>query len=242
MPQSKFTYRNILRGKVLRKLIALLCLGVTTSISFSQPAIATTSSQSFVGVIEAHSTYDPWDFTVNGQVLELDLIAPLTGSCFDLHDAIATEAYRLEQELLPIGREVNVVMSGDGNKAFIHLLDADGQLIWPAPSQSANEILVQTGYWVPAGFGIDSGPDYNDYQLSFDNFTTIENQYLPYILNAGNLAAEQLVGANGPCLGSTFEYDFSIAVSIAISARESNSDSGGWTYCRDGDGDGFCGE
>ena len=133
---------------------------------------------------------------------------------------------------------------------FIHILKkGDIPKIAP-PADSVNERLVLTGYWVPHWKGIDF--DAYSFNATYGNFnpdylSQTQEEYVPYILEAGNLARSTQTGAVPVCSTLALDYQIDFFYKQVSAFRNDEEKNRLWWIernkarnCRDGDGDGIC--
>ena len=110
-------------------------------------------------VVGTGDQYDPQSFTVmtafGEQTFALSLVKPATDWCESdfLSEVYVSGALEQRDNLLSFGQPVRLVLAeGNGfNDAFVTQLDASGQ---PISTDSVNEQLIKSGYWVPDGLSI----------------------------------------------------------------------------------------
>ncbi len=198
---------------------------------------------------------------VDNKRVDLDLIWPYSAGCMErelVQDKAFASARDALENTLPIGQRVLVVLSnfengewvGDQNKGFIHILkDKDNPEVAP-PADSVNERLVLTGYWVPHGMGIEF--DAYTFASTYGNFNADylsqkQEEYLPYILEAGNKARTNQAGAIPICSTLALDYEIDAFYKGLSFSRDEEEETRLWwiernkpVNCRDGDGDGIC--
>jgi hypothetical protein len=246
--------------------------GSTDSANSSETNNATSTSNpkqeiEFVGTVTGYArpdiSADPiTSVTVDEKRYELDLIWPYSVSCVDGELAESKAFSSAEDELrkiLPIGQKVWVKRTtyengewiGDRNLVAIHIL-ADGETA-PNPSppaESVNEKLVETGYWVPFGLGVDFdrfSPISTWGKYDSEYLSATQEMYLPLLSEAANPLRLAAVGPHAECITSALNYqidNFNQQLSFFRNNEEENRlwwiqklKSNG---CRDGDGDGVC--
>ena len=203
-----------------------------------------------------------WDYyenyiQIDGQDLELDLIAPFTTECES--EGGLEKAIALKKEALPIGARVRVVMTDGawGSKVAVHLLEGDS-LLRPF-DDSVNQRLIETGYWIPRSYLINNGSLSSevDARFSTSDFDWVEGVVLAYLkrlIAAGNQSLIDRTGGMRICAVQAGRY----AREAAALQRESDAQMREyerthpfWLYrrggscadgSRDGDGDGICHE
>ena len=236
--------------------------GVTdlTSETSASDDVVKLSEGDFVGRVTGYEKpsegyYEATTIYVDEKRIKLDLIWPYYAACIEnrtLQEKSLTSAREALEATLPIGSMVLVVSSGPGKSplSFLHKIDSNsGKPYRNPPLMSVNELLVLTGFWVPfeKGFEFDEytyGATYGVFNP--DYLSTKQQEYAPIILEAGNKARSEKIGAMPICATlainetlKTFYLGLSYSREdeekrrlAAIKSRSSN--------CRDGDGDGVC--
>ena len=184
--------------------------------------------------------------------IQLDMVAPISGAC----DAgvLGVESQRAKERVVPIGANVLVVMSEEGeDRGFLHP--------WPEevepPAASINEMLVRSGWWQPDGSAFDGGFEVNHpevasvpYTVGTGPSTGAELIYAPLIAAAGSegnpVPSGWVRGLPGHC-GCRCRELRRIQGGIRQAhrgweAKYQRRVEAGYYTCRDGDGDGFCNE
>lgn len=208
--------------------------------------------QRFTGVVTGYGeSLNPNIVIVDDAVVDLDLIDPIAANCA-LHGADVAEATAAKKRLLPVGTEVLVVRSVQGDDhGFIHYWPAVGD---EPPAGSVNELLVRTAWWQPADLSFDGGFGINlDWQVASAPYApakTVDpgpaSTYAPLIAQAGTEAIDARAGGFASCV-STAEADVAASIAYAEETerriRELEVElENRVTTCRDGDGDGVCHE
>lgn len=198
---------------------------------------------------------------VDNKRVDLDLIWPYSAGCMErelVQDKAFASARDALENTLPIGQRVLVVLSnfengewvGDQSHGFIHILkDGDSPEIAP-PADSVNERLVLTGYWVPMekGFEFDAF-NFNATYGAFnaDYLSIKQEEYAPLILEAGNKARTNQIGATPICSTMALDYEIDFFYKQVAAFRNDEEENRLWWIernkarnCRDGDGDGIC--
>ena len=233
------------------------CVSSTNSSSVS--STAELSEGEFVGQVTGYEKpsegfYKATVLFVDDRRVELDLIWPYYATCVEnelLQTKSLASARQALENTLPIGSRVLVVSSGPGRLplSFLHKLDNDsGKPTMEPPLESVNELLVQTGFWVPfeKGFEFDEYTYGSTYGVFNSNYLTPKQQeYAPIILRAGNKARSEKVGAMPIC--ATLAINESLTnFYLGLSSREDEEQrrraeiKSRSSSCRDGDGDGVC--
>jgi len=230
--------------------------------------VQNTAKNQFIGTVTGYGVEtqgfggdDESTVYVGKKRVDLDLIWPYSAGCMErelLQDKAFSSARDALEKTLPIGKRVLVVLSnfengewvGDQTKGFIHILDkGDTPKISP-PADSVNERLVLTGYWVPHWKGIDfDAYSFNATYGSFnpDYLSQTQEEYVPYILEAGNLARSTQTGAVPVCSTLALDYQIDFFYKQVSAFRNDEEKNRLWWIernkarsCRDGDGDGVC--
>ncbi len=208
--------------------------------------------QRFTGVVTGYGeSLNPNIVIVDDAIVDLDLIDPIAANC-ESFDADVAEATAAKTRLLPVGTEVLVVRSAQGDDhGFVHY--------WPTideepPAGSINELLVRTAWWQPAdlsfdgGFGIDL-----DWQVASAPYAPAQSvgpgpasTYAPLIAQAGTEAVDARAGGFASCV-SAAEADVAASIAYAEETEQRIREleielENRVTTCRDGDGDGICHE
>jgi hypothetical protein len=152
-----------------------------------------------VGYGDKYSPQNVTLLTTFGEVgLKLAMIEPIDNWCrADAYPDVDLNAKALAERdtLLAFGTPVRAVLAaGPGNNAtFMHRLGANGvELDGAAPANSANELLIKSGYWIPDIFGVDESEEKVDplkrvwASTSSDTFTEVEQKYIELLVAAAN--------------------------------------------------------
>ena len=230
--------------------------------------VQNTSKNQFIGTVTGYGVEtqgfggdDESTVYVDKKRVDLDLIWPYSAGCMErelLQNKAFSSARDALEKALPIGQRVLVVLSnfengewvGDQSMGFIHILKkGDIPKIAP-PADSVNERLVLTGYWVPHWKGIDF--DAYSFNAIYGNFnpdylSQTQEEYVPYILEAGNLARSTQTGAVPVCSTLALDYQIDFFYKQVSAFRNDEEKNRLWWIernkarnCRDGDGDGIC--
>ena len=230
--------------------------------------VQNTSKNQFIGTVTGYGVEtqgfggdDESTVYVDKKRVDLDLIWPYSAGCMErelLQNKAFSSARDALEKALPIGQRVLVVLSnfengewvGDQSMGFIHILKkGDIPKIAP-PADSVNERLVLTGYWVPHWKGIDF--DAYSFNATYGNFnpdylSQTQEEYVPYILEAGNLARSTQTGAVPVCSTLALDYQIDFFYKQVSAFRNDEEKNRLWWIernkarnCRDGDGDGIC--
>jgi hypothetical protein len=221
----------------------------------------------YFGVVTGFETEDPNDYSVanvliDGAVVPMVFIQPFAAACKDNVDATSAVADR--NRVLPIGTKVvaTALTSGYWNEGgFVRPV---AQLNPADPfADSTNEQLVRLGSWVPDIPGIfesefdlttATGPTYVTNPSAYEGLTPIAQGHLLRIIDAGNWTAGQQLGPVGECVVAAIaearvraqsQADQKAALDAWEIEYQRRKDAGEYRTtgrCRDGDGDGVCGE
>ena len=258
-------------GALVFSLFTLSACTVTSETE-SAPTAADTVSNSaedqFIGTVTGYGVQTQgWGgdnentVYVDNKRVDLDLIWPYSAGCMErelVQDKAFASARDALEKTLPIGQRVLVVLSnfengewvGDQSKGFIHILENGDTPEVAPPADSVNERLVLTGYWVPHGMGIEFDAytftaTYGDFNAEY--LSQKQEEYLPYILEAGNKARTNQSGATPICSTLALDYEIDTFYKQVSAFRDEEEESRLWWIernkprnCRDGDGDGIC--
>ena len=264
--------RSVYTASVLVLCIFTLsaCTVNSESESTTPPAdqIQNTAINQFIGTVTGYGVEtqgyggdDESTVYVDKKRFDLDLIWPYSARCMErevLQDDAFSSARAVLKNTLPIGQRVLVVLSnfengewvGDQNKGFIHILESGDTPKIAPPADSVNERLVLTGYWVP----LERGIDFDAYNFSAtygkfnpDYLSQTQEQYVPHILDAGNIARSNQTGAVPICSTLALDYQIDFFYKQVSAFRNDEEENRLWWIernkarnCRDGDGDGIC--
>lgn len=186
--------------------------------------------------------------------VELDLISPYPSACFFSADDKTSQTTK--SKTLPVNTEVLVRFKSSNEKiGFIHNLK---QIRFEnLPQNSANELLVETGDWVPNHYGFQDSDVVSGntvvYQPLEDWSGFLTETEIPYallILQAGTEVRTNPVGGVVTCLEQVAAMQENRR-QLEIESKEARRQwdleyerrkAAGWYSCRDGDGDGYCNE
>ena len=173
-------------------------------------------------VVGYNDEYSPESITLLtnfGEIrLSLGLIEPITNWCqdetFPGQDP-ALLALQAVKDTLPLYTPVRAVLGEVGryDATFMHRLDSSGNLIdGPEPENSVNELLVETGYWIPDAVGIDESemkidPLKRKWLISKNNFLSpSELVYAKLIVAAANSLRLDKTNPLGICVAAEKVY------------------------------------
>ena len=272
LEKEKRVARLLLTAGVL--VLTLFSLSACTVTSESESASTgsdqpvTTAVDQYIGKVTGYGVEtqgfggdDESTIYVDNKRVDLDLIWPYSAGCMEreiIQDKAFASARDALKKTLTIGPRVLVVLSnfengewvGDQSHGFIHILkDGDSPEIAP-PADSVNERLVLTGYWVPLekGFEFDAF-NFNATYGAFnaDYLSIKQEEYAPLILEAGNKARTNQIGATPICSTMALDYEIDFFYKQVAAFRNDEEENRLWWIernkarnCRDGDGDGIC--
>ena len=272
LEKEKRVTRLLLTAGVL--VLTLFSLSACTVTSESESATTDTEQAAnsavdqFIGIVTGYGVdtqgYGGDDQTtvyVDEKRVDLDLIWPYSAGCME-RELVQAKAFSSARDALektlPIGQRVLVVKSnfengewvGDQSEGFIHILNKGDTPEIAPPSDSVNERLVLTGYWVPVEKGFDF--DAYNFNAKYGNFepeylSVTQESYVPHIFDAGNKALDNQIGATPICSTLALDYQIDFFYKQVSAFRNDEEENRLWWIernkprnCRDGDGDGIC--
>jgi hypothetical protein len=200
--------------------------------------------------------------------IELSLVTPrvLSECGGQFASKLSKTPREVLEEILPIGSRILAIRETPkswGTEFFVHLLPFGGSTAnFMPPNNSVNEMLVETGTWVPfngwmhnipyegSDIYVARGGEVREYDKKFSiegiEFLSVgyTAKYLSLIIDAGNQA---LLGTT-PGQQCTESFERLLAYEIEVQ-KEDDEEYRRWliereswenSYCIDGDGDGIC--